>query len=145
MDAKPPELPASLPQDLRDFVECRSMSVTIQDGPQAWVQLPDGVKGYLPADAAPDLTIVPGSTPETMTIKVSLGFFSLSLPAAVNAGRLSIDTRKLPWMAPASIATGIAGFVDTLNRWYEANGKGLAAPTFGAGGVTLRLVDMPAA
>jgi hypothetical protein len=143
MDAKPPELPASLPADLRDFVECRSTSVTIRDGPQAWVRLPDGVKGYLPAGVAPDLTIVPGSTPETLTIKVSLGFFSLSLPAAIHAGRLSIDTRTLPWMAPASIATSIAGFVETLNAWYGANGKGLASPTFGAGEVSLRLVDLP--
>jgi len=141
---KPPELPPNLPRDLRDFVECRSTSVTIRDGPQAWVQLPNEVKGYLPADAAPDLAIESGPTPGTMTIKVQLGFFSVSLPATIDAGRLSIDTSKLPWLAPASIGTSITRYVDTLNAWFQANGKGLASPTFGSGEVSLRLVDLPA-
>ena len=131
-----PELPASLPQDLRDFVEFRTSTVTIRNGPQTWIGQ---------ANPPPDLTIVPGSTADTMTIKVSLGFISASLPAAIGAGRLSIDTKGLPWLAPQSIAVAINAYVDQLNRWFEANGKGLGMPTFGSGEVTLHLVDVPRA
>jgi hypothetical protein len=143
VDGKPPELPPNLPQDLRDFVECRSTSVTIKDGPQAWVAVPDGVKGYLAPNAAPELRIEPGPSPEAMTIKVGLGVFSVSLPATIREGRLSIDTKALPWLAPASIGTGITSYVESLNAWFAANGKGLASPEFGPGEVVLRLVDLP--
>jgi len=144
VDAKPPELPPNLPQDLRDFVECRTTSVAIKDGPQAWVGVPDGAKGFLSPGAAPELRIEPGGSPEAMTIKVGLGMFSVSLPATIRDGRLSIDTRALPWLAPASIGTAITTYVDSLNAWFAANGKGLALPEFGPGEVVLRLVDVPA-
>src|SRR5688572_27900707 len=127
--SQPPPLPASLPQELRDFIECRSDSTTIANGPVAWVVLPDAATGIL-GKAAPELTITPGEPVGTATLRVKLGFMSVSLPTAVVDGKLAIDTSKLPFWA-GSVKGDVASFVDGLNEWLASNGKLLAAPTFG--------------
>ncbi len=139
---KAPELPASLPNELRSFVECTTDTVTIKDGPQDWVSLPDAAGGFLPKDTKPQLTITPGSQPATASIRIKVGFISAQLPASVSDGRLVIDTTALPGWAPASIGQDLQRFVDGLNAWFRQNGRGLAPPTFGADGVTLHKVPL---
>ncbi len=141
---QPPPLPDTLPQDLRDFIECRADSATIANGPVAWVQLPDAASGIL-GKAAPELTITPGEPAGTATLRVKIGFMSVTLPTAVVDGKLTIDTSKLPFWAPSSVKGDVALFVDGLNEWLASNGKALAAPTFGDAGMTLTKVPLPAA
>lgn len=142
--SQPPPLPPELPDDLRDFIECRSASVTIADGPMAWVRLPDAASGFLGRDTRPVLTVRPGRTPGTADLSVKLGFLSASLPAAVVDGRLVIETSRLPFWAPASVADDIAAFVDSLNGWLASNGHELGVPTFDGGGMTLTKVPLRA-
>ena len=78
----PPELPAEVPADLRDFIECRAGTVTIGEGPQAWVRLPRQVAAFLSGGTKPQLKIVPGPTAGTARIEVRLGFIGVSLPAS---------------------------------------------------------------
>jgi hypothetical protein len=137
---EPPELPAEVPADLRDFVECRATSVTVRDGPQAWVTLPDQATAFVPKASKPELRTTPGSAAGSATVEVRVAFVAVRLSATVTAGTLSIDTSGLPWWAPASIRTGVDGWVERLNAWFASNGKGLAPPEFGSGEVTLRKV-----
>lgn len=139
---QPPPLPDSLPQDLRDFIECRSDSATIANGPVTWVQLPDAATGLL-GKAAPELTVTPGEAVGTATLRVKIGFMSVTLPTSVAGGRLAIDTSKLPFWAPSSVKGDVASFVDGLNEWLASNGKALAEPTFGNEGMTLTKVPLP--
>ena len=73
--------------------------------------------------------------------RVTAGWMAATLPAAIVDGRLSIDTSKLPMLAPRSIAADIQRFVEGLNGRLAANGKALAAPAFGPSGMTLTKVD----
>jgi hypothetical protein len=141
---KPPELPVEVPADLRDFVECRATSVTVRDGPQAWVTLPDQATGFVPKGSKPELRITPGSAAGSATVEVRVAFVAVRLSATVTAGRLSIDTSALPWWAPASIRTEVASWVEQLNAWFTSNGNGLSPPEFGSGEVTLRKVPLGA-
>jgi hypothetical protein len=141
---KAPELPASVPDDLRRFVDCTADAVTISDGPQAWVSLPAEASAWLSKDAKPDLRITAGSQPGAATITVKVGFISASLAASVSEGRLVIATNALPMWAPAAVGQGIQRFVDELNAWFRQNVVGLAPPAFGAGEVTLRKVPIAA-
>jgi len=140
--SQPPPLPDSLPQDLRDFIECRSDSTTIENGPVTWVQLPDAATGLL-GKAAPELTITPGQVAGTASLKVKIGFMSITLPTTVAGGKLAIDTSKLPFWAPSSVRGDVASFVDGLNDWLAANGKALAPPTFDDAGMMLTKVPLP--
>ncbi len=140
--SQPPPLPDSLPQDLRDFIECRSDSAAIANGPVTWVQLPDAATGLL-GKAPPELTIKPGQAPGTASLKVKIGFMSITLPTTVTGGKLAIDTSKLPFWAPSSVKDDVATFVDGLNDWLAANGKALAPPTFDDAGMTLTKVPLP--
>lgn len=139
---QPPPLPASLPQDLRDFIECRSDSATIANGPVTWVELPDAATGLL-GKAPPELTVTPGEDAGTATLQVKIGFMSVTLPTSVAEGKLAIDTSKLPFWAPSSVKGDVASFVDGLNDWLAANGKALAPPTFSDAGMTLTKVPLP--
>jgi hypothetical protein len=139
---EPPELPAEAPADLRDFVECRATSVTVRDGPQAWVTLPDQATAFVPKTSKPELRITQGLGAGSATVEVRVAFVAVSLSATVTAGRLSIDTSGLPWWAPASIGTEVASWVERLNAWFTSNGNALAPPEFGSGEVTLRKVPL---
>lgn len=135
------DLPANLPADLRAFIECTGDVATIANGPIEWVEIPANVRGLLGGAARPELQVGPGPTPSSAILQVRAGWVSATLPAAVVDGRLRVDTSKLPMLAPRSIAADIERFVEALNGRLAANGKGLAAPSFGAGGMTLTKVD----
>ena len=139
---QPPPLPDSLPQDLRDFIECRSDSATIANGPVTWVELPDAATGLL-GKAPPELTVTPGEEAGTATLRVKIGFMSVTLPTSVAGGKLAIDTSKLPFWAPSSVKGDVMSFVDGLNDWLAANGKALAPPTFSDAGMTLTKEPLP--
>ncbi len=131
----------ALPGDIRAFLECRAEAATIRNGPVAWLEIPPNVRAML-GGAHPDLTITPGHAPGTAILKVKAGWIGATLPAAVTAGRLSIDTSKLPFLAPASIKRDIRRFVDELNGRLAANGKALGTPVIGPEGMTLTKVPL---
>jgi hypothetical protein len=135
------ELPPNLPADLRAFIDCTGDRATIANGPVEWVEIPPNVRGMLGGAARPDLTVVAGRAPSTAVITVKAGWVSATLNATVVDGRLAIDTTKLPFLAPRSIATGIQAFVTALNGRLAANGKRLGDPTFGPEGMTLTKID----
>lgn len=135
------DLPPNLPEDLRAFLACTGEVATIANGPVAWVEIPPNVRGLLGGAAHPELTVTPGSAPHAAILRVTAGWMAATLPAAIVDGRLSIDTSKLPMLAPRSIAADIQRFVEGLNGRLAANGKALAAPAFGPSGMTLTKVD----
>ena len=138
LDGVAPELP----DDLRAFVECTADTATIRNGPVTWVEIPSNLRGMLGGAKSPELKVSPGSAPGTAIIAVKAGWVSATLPAAVVGGKLSVDTSKLPFLAPASIGRDIKRFVDELNGRLAANGKALGVPTFGADGMTLTKVPL---
>ena len=135
------ELPPDLPADLRAFIECTGDQALISNGPVAWVEIPPNVRGMLGGAMRPELSVVPGAAPGSAIITVKAGWVSATLPASVTAGRLAIDTSKLPFLAPKSIGVGIQEFVAALNGRLAANGKALGPPTFSTAGMTLTKVD----
>lgn len=141
MTAAPPPLPAGLPQDLRDFVECRSTRATLANGPMTWLELPPEARGFL-GGKPPVLDIQARGGPGEATLSIKAGFISVSVPAAVTNGRLSIDTSKLPFWAPAGIAAEVDRFVGSINGWLAQNGYALGEPTFGPEGMTLTKVPV---
>src|SRR5215218_7702628 len=135
-------LPPNLPPDLRAFLECTGDVATIANGPVPWVEIPANVRGMLGGATHPDLQVSPGSTPSTAMLLIKAGWVSATLTATVTDGRLSIDTSKLPMLAPSSIAREIRAFVDALNGRLASNGKALGAPAFGPAGMTLTKVSI---
>jgi hypothetical protein len=136
------ELPPNLPEDLRAFIECTGDRATIANGPVEWVDIPANVRGMLGGASRPELTVVQGQAPRSAILTVKAGWVSATLTATVRDGKLAIDTSKLPFLAPKSIATGIQEFVTALNGRLAANGKALGEPSFGPQGMTL--VKVPA-
>jgi len=134
-------LPPNLPADLRAFLDCTSDVATIANGPIEWVEIPANVRGMLGGAKQADLQITPGPGPASALLRVKAGWVSATLTASVVDGRLTINTSKLPMLAPRSIAAEITRFVDALNGRLAANGKALAPPSFGPGGMTLTKVE----
>jgi hypothetical protein len=134
------DLPPNLPEDLRAFLECTGDRATIANGPVEWVDIPPNVRGMLGGAARPDLTVAQGQKPGTAVLTVKAGWVSATLTATVAEGKLAIDTSKLPFLAPRSIAAGIQAFVTALNGRLAANGKALGEPEFGPAGMTLTKV-----
>ena len=137
------DLPLNLPEDMRAFLACTGDVATIANGPVAWVEIPPNVRGLVGGAAHPELHVTPGAAPSTAILRVKAGWVAATLPAAVVDGRLSIDTSKLPMLAPRSIATDIQRFVEQLNARLAANGKAHAQPSFGPSGMTIIKVDRP--
>jgi hypothetical protein len=136
LDALPPELP----DDLRAFLECRADRATLTAGPVTWVRIPPGARGLV-GEGPPVLEIQPGSTSTSATLRLSLGWLTVALPAAVSDGRLVIDTGKLPLLTPGGVKREIQRFVDDLNGRLAAHGKQLGPPEFSPTGMTLSKVD----
>lgn len=139
-----PQLPKDVPEDIRLFVECKKLTVTIQNGKVPWLPLPDDVKKYLPDSVKPELSITPGSKPGTATIKLGLGPISVSLPASVSDGTLSVDTSDVGMLVPDKLVDGINQAVKDLNDWFKHKGHGFGPPKFGEGQVTLSKIDIAA-
>lgn len=135
------QLPDGLPDDLRAFIECRADAATITNGPLDWVRIPDGAAGFLGGDGKPELSIKPAEPAGSAILDIRLGWLAVSLPARVEDGRLEIDTSKLPFWAPKSVAAKVRQFVDSLNATLAENGKALARPIFGPTGMTITKVD----
>ena len=135
------DLPASVPAELRAFLECTADAATIGNGPITWIEIPPNARGMLGGATHPELRATPGAAPSTAVLRISAGWVSATLPASVVDGRLAVDTSKLPFLAPPSIAVEIRRFVDAINGRLAANGKALGEPTFGPEGMTLRKVD----
>jgi hypothetical protein len=140
-EPKAPELPKDVPADLRDFIECKSASVTIKDGRLTWLPLPipDDWKAYVPDSVKPTLAIKPGATPGSATISIQFApMLGLDVPVSIKDGTLSVDTSSLPQNAKDQLDP----WVKTLNDWFKANGKGFGAPAFGKDGVSLSKVAL---
>ena len=126
-----PQLPANVPQDLRDFFECRSTSATFTNGPQQWHK--DG----------PSIAILPGKTPASAKLDTPFGQFD----AKITGGQLTVDWGKF------AMADGFAGVdigaitkqIDEINAWFRKNGYKWGPPTFDGDKVTLtKLAFKPA-
>jgi hypothetical protein len=137
------DLPAGVPADLRAFLECTADSASIANGPVTWVEIPPQARGMFGGATHPELKVSPGTAPSTAILRISAGWVSATLPASVVDGRLAVDTSKLPFLAPPSIAIEIRRFVEAINGRLAANGKALGEPIFGPEGMTLRKVDRP--
>ena len=136
-------LPKGAPDDLRAFLECKGASVTFKDGSLPWLSLsgvvPDDLKDFVPAGAAPSLSITAGPGAGA-TIGISVGDVSVaSVPASISNGQLSVDTSGLHI---PGVADALNREVDNLNAWFKAHGKGLGAAVVGKGQVTLKKVDL---
>jgi len=136
------QLPPGVPEDLCAFVECRADSAVIANGPVDWVDIPSNVRGMLGGASRPELTVTPGQAPASAVLRIKVGWVSATLAATVRDGMLAIDTSKLPFLAPRSIAVEIQRFVDELNTRLAANAKALGEPSFGPDGMTLTKVSV---
>ncbi len=134
---------ASLPEDLRAFLDCTVDTATIRNGPIEWLEIPSNVRAML-GGKSPELKIAAGAAPGSAVLTIRAGWIGATLPAAVVDGKLSIDTSKLPFLAPASIGRDIKRFVDELNGRLAANGKALGEPVIGPDGMTLSKVPLGA-
>jgi hypothetical protein len=137
------DIAAALPEDLRAFLDCQADTATIRNGPIEWLEIPQNVRAML-GGKSPELKIAAGSGPGTAVLNIRAGWIGATLPAAVVGGRLTIDTSKLPFLAPASIKRDIKRFVDELNGRLAANGKALGDPVIGPDGMTLSKVPLGA-
>ena len=135
------DLPPNLPADLRAFLECTGDVATMASGSVDWVEIPRNVQAMLGGAVHPELDVAPGAAPATAILRIKAGWATATLVASVADGRLSVDTSKLPMLAPGSIATGIRRFVDAVNERLAANGKALGPPSFGPAGMTLTKVE----
>ncbi len=134
----------ALPEDLRAFLECRTDTATIRNGPIEWLEIPQNVKAML-GGKSPELKVAAGQAPGTAILTVKAGWVGATLPASVVGGKLAVDTSKLPFLAPPSIARDIRRFVDELNGRLAANGKALGEPSIGPDGMTLTKVALEGA
>jgi hypothetical protein len=137
------DIAAALPADLRAFLDCQADTATIRNGPIEWLEIPQNVRAML-GGKSPELQIAAGSGPGTAVLSIRAGWIGATLPAAVVGGRLTIDTSKLPFLAPGSIKRDIKRFVDELNGRLTAHGKALGEPVIGPDGMTLSKVPLAA-
>jgi hypothetical protein len=133
-DPQPPQLPDTAPQELKDFIACKSASVTL-----------GGTIDWLPGmPVNPDFNVTPGSTPNKATITVTIGAppfgATYELPAEVADGSLKIDTSQLDVGGPS-----IDSFVNDLNAWLKFNGQCLGPAKVRDGKVTLTKQPCPPA
>lgn len=131
----------ALPEDLRAFLECRGDSAIIRNGPITWLEIPQNVRAML-GNKSPELSVTPGQKPGSAILSIKAGWIGATLPAAVQDGRLAVDTSKLPFLAPPSIKREINRFVEELNGRLAGNGKALGPPSIGPDGLTLTKVAL---
>ena len=137
-DGQAPELPATAPIELREFIECKRASVTITSGPLDWLPLPPDIKDFAPT---PKLDLTPGASPGTGTMTIDLTVTSFTLPVSVVGGDLQIDSSGLSSIPGAQDA--IDTWVKDFNDWLKKNGKRLKQTTIAGGSVTLTKEPIP--
>jgi hypothetical protein len=127
-DPRKPDIPDTAPVDLIDFVDCKGATVTLKKGKAKW----------LPKLPEVDISFEEGTEAGSITITVAYGFVSVSIPASVKDGQLSVDTGKFPNVPPFSGAKkATQEWVDKFNAWLKLNGHKLDPPTLKEGSVTL--------
>ena len=73
-EARQPQMPAGMPEDLRAFFECRSTSVVVRDGFLAM------------HDYGDDVAIKPGPTPGTAIFEMGMLGQKVPFPASIEGG-----------------------------------------------------------
>ncbi len=132
---KAPEVPKEAPADVKEFVDCKGKSLNFKGGKQTWVPLPDAAKKL---GATPEITFEPGEKAGSIQVTIGISYVSITLPASVTNGELSVDTSSLPDMFGFGDAKkGIKDWTDQLNAWLKANGWKLDPPTVKDGAATL--------
>lgn len=116
---KPPGLPADAPRELRDFVACRRLELTLDPTRLGWLPRP----AMVPESAAPSVTPTPTGA-NAMDVSVGWGFVSITLPVSVADGHLQIDSSNIPDLG--GLKSGIDNWVKALNDTLDANGKRLS-------------------
>ena len=136
-------LPDDVPEEIRDFLSCRSATLTLTDGELGWLEsLASGDRPALALGGLrPRLSIQPGDAAGSVTLKISLGWlFSISIRVAVTNGQLAVDTSGLP--GSRAVHDKVAAGVADVNDWFRKNGKQLGVPTIASGSLTLTKVDL---
>ena len=122
--AKPPDLPDGAPQELKDFIACKRLTVELDLATIGWLPAPPGV----PKELAPSVTAEAGATPNTATVSVGWGFLSITLPVSIGSdGQLNVDTAKLPDIE--NLKSNVDKWVKKFNDSLKGNGKRLSGFT----------------
>ena len=134
--AKPPQLPPDAPQDVKDFVDCKSDKVVLDPAKKGF--LPE-----IPVIGAPNVTIeaVAG---KPGTVKVTLkktGVLDTSFTLTVTNGHLDVDTTNV---TPQMVKDAIDRWVKRYNDWLDANGRKLAGLSVDRGKATVTKVPVAA-
>ena len=112
-------LPAGIPDSLKDFIRCKTNEVDLEAGDLDWLPKPDA--GGLPVpDVTPGLTFQDGPIPGSVSISVGWGFFGVTITGSIQDGELHVDPPPVP-----GLGQQITDWVDDLNADLEANGMQL--------------------
>jgi hypothetical protein len=127
--AKPPKLPDDAPQDVKDFVDCKSDSITLDPTKKGF--LPE-----IPVIGAPNVKFEKGA--KAGTAKVSLtkagGLLDASFTVGVKDGHLDADTTGVK---PEFVKDGIDNWVKKYNDWLDAKKRKLQDITVKDGKATI--------
>jgi hypothetical protein len=133
---KPPKTTKGIPQDLADFLDCKSDKVELKPGKQAWL---GGIPTVGDMLAGANITFdskADGSI--GVTAKLGEGALSTSMSVKLKvdaAGHLSIDPSDS--MMLNAFKDNINEWTDGLNKWFDSKGKKLGKPKVRRGVVTL--------
>lgn len=109
---EPAKLPGNAPTALGNFVGCTIDSVDLDLADVGWLPKPEAAPDFL----TPSASVEDGWTPQRATIRIGYGdFMSLSIPASIVDGRLSVDSSNLGF-----------GIGDEVTRWVDAFNATLA-------------------
>jgi hypothetical protein len=89
---KPPGLPASAPDSLRAFVECRSTRAEVEHGPVTWLPQPPVIGRFA---GKPSLSFRPAAD-GAVRLTLAWLFVSLDLLLRVEDGQVAVDTNDVP-------------------------------------------------
>jgi hypothetical protein len=134
--AKPPKLPDDAPQDVKDFVDCKADSITLDPTKKGF--LPE-----IPVIGAPNVKIEKGA--KAGTAKVSLtkagGLLDTSFTVGVKDGHLDADTTGVK---PEFVKDEIDKWVKKYNDWLDAKKRKLQDVTVKDGKATITKVPVAA-
>ena len=133
--AKKPKKPQvdGAPKELDDFLDCKSMSITLEPGKLDWIPK----KGIFEYSPTPSVEYAPGKAEGTVDLKISLGL-STTVTAKVNAdGQLEVDTSNSRLLNAEPAKSGIDKFTKDFNDWLKHNNRKLGKPTVKDGNLVL--------
>ncbi len=134
--AKPPKLPDDAPQDVKDFVDCKGDSVTLDPTKKGF--LPE-----IPVIGAPNVKIEKGAKAGTAKISLSKagGLLDTSFTVGVKDGHLDADTTGVK---PEFVKDEIDKWVKKYNDWLDAKKRKLQDVTVKDGKATITKVPVAA-